>query len=246
MSEAAAGRPAATHEVTPEAAVALLARALYRVGYNDHTFGHISYRQDDGTMLVTPHELGWYELTASDVMRIDQDGSVIEGRWTVTPAITLHVELHRSRDDAVVAVHNHPEFSTVWAALGRIPPAYDQTSVWADVRRTRVFDRYVGDVTERAAARDNVKAIAGADIALLANHGVFVLGTSPRDVYFRCTALEHRARLAWRVEALGGGEPIPETAERALIDLVAGIGGMPHVWEAAVRREIDADPRVVT
>lgn len=232
-------------ELTPEAEVAVLARALYRSGYDDHTFGHISYRQPDDTLLVTPHELGWYELTASDVMRIDREGEVVAGRWTVTPAIMLHIELHRARADAVVGVHNHPVFSTAWATAGRIPPAYDQSSVWAEADRMRLFDAYVGDVTQRPAARANVEAIEDADIALLAHHGVLVLGRSPRDVYFRCTSLERRARMAWHVEALGGSTPIPAGAERSLIDLVNGLGGMPHVWEAAIRREVKLDPEVL-
>src|SRR5205085_7412470 len=95
---------------------------------DDHLAGHISYKQPDGTFLVNPGELTWDEVTAEDVMRIDIDGNILEGRWSVTPAIVLHTELHRTRDDVVVAVHNHPRWGTIWADLHRVPPVYDQTS----------------------------------------------------------------------------------------------------------------------
>ena len=39
--------------LTPQAEVALLARMLHREGYDDHLAGHITYRQPDGTLLVT-------------------------------------------------------------------------------------------------------------------------------------------------------------------------------------------------
>src|ERR1700694_4965500 len=100
-------------ELTPAADGALLARMLHREGYDDHLAGHITYRQPDGTLLVNPFGLTWDEITASDIMRTDMDGNVLEGRWTVTPAITLHTEVHKARHDVGVAVHNHPRWGTI-------------------------------------------------------------------------------------------------------------------------------------
>ena len=85
--------------LSPQAELALLCRTLFREGYDDHLAGHITYRQPDGTLLVNPWGLTWDEVRASDVLRIDTDGNLLEGRWTVTPAIPLHVELHRARPD---------------------------------------------------------------------------------------------------------------------------------------------------
>ena len=77
--------------LSPHAEVALLARTLHREGYDDHLSGHITARQSDGTLLVTPWGLPWDEVRASDIMRIDIDGNVLEGQWTVTPAIPLAI-----------------------------------------------------------------------------------------------------------------------------------------------------------
>src|SRR5919106_5340408 len=101
--------------LTPRQELALLARMLHREGYDDHLAGHITLKLPDDTLLVNPFGLAWDEVTAADVMRIDGDGTVLEGRWTVTPAITLHLELHKVRHDAGVLVHNHPRWGTIWA-----------------------------------------------------------------------------------------------------------------------------------
>src|SRR4051812_21709727 len=128
-------------ELSPQAEVALLARMLHREGYDDHLAGHITSRQPDDTLLVNPFAMTWDEVRASDIMRIDLDGKVLEGPWTVTPAITLHLELHAARPDIAVAVHNHPRWATIWADAQRVPPVYDQSSamVAGDVA---LFDDY--------------------------------------------------------------------------------------------------------
>ncbi|MFZ4519762.1 MAG: class II aldolase/adducin family protein [Microthrixaceae bacterium] len=229
-------------ELSPQAEVALLCRTLFREGYDDHLAGHITYRQPDGTLLVNPWGLTWDEVRASDVLRIDTDGNLLEGRWTVTPAIPLHVELHRARPDVAVAVHNHPRWGTIWADLRRVPPVYDQTSamVPGDPALYADFD---GSVDRVANARACVEALGDARTALLANHGVFVVGADVAQAHHRAVVLEWRCRQAWHVEALGGGVPVdPEVFRRfaAPFDHVS----FPGLWEAMCRRELRHDPSI--
>ena len=57
--------------------------------------------------------------------------------------------------------------------------------------------------------RDVLTAVpeaGGFEIALLGNHGVLVLASTISLAYLRATVIEYRSRLAWRVEALGGGQ----------------------------------------
>ena len=164
--------------LSPQAEVALLARMLYREGYNDHLAGHITYRQPDGTLLATPLVLAWDELRASDIIRMDMDGRVVEGRWIVSPAIALHIELYKMRPEVRVAVHHHPEYTTVWAAAGEKPPIYDQGSAIESDDGVTVYADYEGDVTDPLIARKNVEAMGDAHAALLANHGVLVVADS--------------------------------------------------------------------
>jgi L-fuculose-phosphate aldolase len=236
-------KPLLLPDLTPQGELALLARMLHREGYDDHLAGHITYRQPDGTLLCNPWELTWDEVTASDVIRIDGEGTRLEGKWSVTPAITLHTELHRRRDDVTVALHNHPRWGTIWADLHRVPPVYDQTSA-AVYGEIAIFDEYADDVASRDNARAAVEALGTAKMALLANHGVFVVGDGIKQAHQRAITLEWRCRQAWHVEAVGGAVPMnAAVADRfgSLLDRF----GFPGLFEAMARRELRLDPTVL-
>ena len=230
-------------DLSPREELVLLARTLWREGYDDHLAGHITYRQPDGTFLCNPWYLLWNELRPHHVIRIDLDGNVVEGDWPVPPGIPLHLELHRRRDDVVVAVHNHPRFGTIWADACRTPPVYDQSSALGGGEIV-VVDEYEGPVNDRGAAARAVEAMGDADLALLANHGVFVLAGSIRAAHQRAVALEQRCAHAWQVEALGGGRELPSPAR----DFFRRSNGEGFIgfWEAMVRQELAADPDLLS
>jgi ribulose-5-phosphate 4-epimerase/fuculose-1-phosphate aldolase len=238
---------AATTQYTSSQELALLLRMLHRSGYNDHIAGHVTYRQPDGTLLLNPRELTWDEVRASDILRMSPTGEKLEGRWSVTTAIALHVELHRLRSDVTVAVHHHPEWATVWAALGEIPPIYDQTSAFMPDDIV-FFPTYEGDVTHVGRARRNVEALGSAAAAFLGNHGVFVVADSIVQAQMRCSAIEHRSRLAWRVRAAdrGHAQVMPaEAAATLAYNIERRYGSWEHLFDAMARREIRIDPDVL-
>jgi ribulose-5-phosphate 4-epimerase/fuculose-1-phosphate aldolase len=239
------GRPIAPPlpDLSPAQELALLARCLYSEGFDDHLAGHITYRQEDGTFLVTPFGLTWDELRASDVARMDADGNQIDGTWPINPAITLHVELHKARHDVGLAVHNHCRWSTLWADIGRAPEIYDQTGALYH-GEVAVYGEYWGPVNDARNARAAVEAMGSADIALLANHGVFVLGRDVEQTYLRCASFEWRCRQAWHIAAVGGGRPM--NAEAA-----ANFGeffnhrNFTGMFQAMARRELRRDPTIL-
>jgi ribulose-5-phosphate 4-epimerase/fuculose-1-phosphate aldolase len=222
--------------LTRSAEVVLLARTLWREGYDDHLAGHITYRLEDGTFLTNPWFLLWNEFGPDDVIRIDIDGNVLEGRWPAAPGVKLHLALHRARADVVVAVHNHPHWATVYANLRRIPGCYDQSSALGGGAMV-VVDQYTGGVDDPDNADLAVEAMGDADIALLAGHGVFVLGDSVREVHQRAVALEQRAHRAWFIEHAGGSTVIPASVQDTL-----GRAEFFGFWEAMARRELLDDP----
>jgi ribulose-5-phosphate 4-epimerase/fuculose-1-phosphate aldolase len=230
--------------LTPQAELALLCRTLHREGYADHIAGHVTIKQADGTMLVNPWELAWDEVTASDVLCIDAEGKIIAGKWSVTPAITLHVAIHARRKDVCVIIHNHSRFGTIWANARRVPPVLDQTGSYVDGDLVLV-DEYEGSVDEGAAAESCAAALGNAKWALLANHGVLVVADSVRQAHLRAITLEWRARQAWYLAALGGGVAMPE-AQAAQLGARVDSEGFPFLWEAMARREIRLDPAVLT
>lgn len=231
-------------ELTPHQELALLARMLWREGYDDHLSGHITHRDDDETLLANPFGLPWDEIRASDVMRIDLDARPLEGPWTVTPAITLHTELHKARKDVRWAVHNHPVWGTIWCNVQRVPPVYDQTSAEL-IDEIALHDEFNGPVQEIANAKACVEAMGDKPVALLANHGVFVVAENVAKVYHRASTLEWRCRNAWRTETLGGGVELKPDVARAFGELFDTPVAFPGLWEALVRRELRLDPSVL-
>ncbi len=229
-------------DLTPREELVVLARALWREGYNDHLAGHITVNLGDGTLLCNPWLLTWAELRPSQVLRIDLDGRVVEGDWPVPLGIPLHLELHKLRQDVGWAVHNHPLFGTVWADLGEVPPILDQSSALGG--GTLVAGRRVRGPGQRRRQRP----IGGGE------DGRRLHGAAGRPRRVRAGRLG-----PGRAPAGGGaGAAVPARLVRpggrrrrrssrvpqAFIDLVAQSDGEGFIgfWEAAVRAELAADP----
>ena len=223
----------------------MLARSLWREGYCDHLAGHITYNLGDGTLLCNPWYLTWDELVPSQVIRIDLAGDLVEGDWPVPKGIPLHLALHARRPSVTWALHNHPEFATVWADIGEVPPPLDQSSALGG-GEVALVGEYDGGVNDLGAAASAVERMGDADLALLAGHGVFVLAQSARALYQRACALEQRCKRAWQVRATGVDlrSPLPAwyLERSAKSDGEAFVG----FWEAAIRQELRRQPDLLT
>jgi ribulose-5-phosphate 4-epimerase/fuculose-1-phosphate aldolase len=231
-------------DVTPKQELALLARVLHAEGYDDHLAGHITYKQGDGTFLVNPAGLAWDELCASDVSRIDAKGNQLDGPWEISPAVQLHIVLHEHRDNAGVVVHNHPRWGTIWAGCHRIPPIYDQTSAMY-AAPIAMDERYEGPVADTANATEVVRALGDADVALMVNHGVLVIGRDIGQAYTRASALEWRCRNAWHIEALGSGVPMRGEVVQLVGQMMDAGNAYEMYFAVMARRQIRRDPHVL-
>jgi ribulose-5-phosphate 4-epimerase/fuculose-1-phosphate aldolase len=229
-------------DLTPQQEIAILARTLWREGYDDHLAGHITMRRPDGLLWCNPWLLTWEEFRPSDVIVIDLDGNLVEGDWPVPLGIPIHLALHKHRHDVGVAVHSHPRYGTVWADSARLPGMFDQSSALGG--GTLVFvDEYEGAVNDVGIADRAVRAMGAADMAILANHGVFVTGVNVRAAHQRAVALEQRCRNAWHVEALWGGKELANDVQEKM--LRSDGTGFLGFWEAAARAELRRDPSLL-
>jgi L-ribulose-5-phosphate 4-epimerase len=232
-------------DLSPAEELVVLARSLWKEGYSDHLAGHITVNLGDGTLLCNPWLLTWAELRPSQVIRIDLEGRVVEGDWPVPLGIPLHLELHKLRPGVKWAVHNHPLYGTIWADMGEIPPVLDQSSSLGGGALALV-NEYSGPVNDPASARLAVEQMGDATAALLAGHGVFVLGGSARAVHQRAVALEQRCHHAWCV--LATGRKSISLLPQGFLEFMAGTDGEGFIgfWEAAVRAELRADPELLS
>jgi ribulose-5-phosphate 4-epimerase/fuculose-1-phosphate aldolase len=233
-------------ELSNEQALAVAFRHLAGIGFAENMAGHITWQLDGRTdMLVNPWGLWWAELTASDICVVDADARVVRGRWDVTPAIHIHTELHRVRDDARVVIHNHPYYVCVLAALGRLPELLHQTgALFLD--DLFLVEEYDGEVDSPSHAAELAAHIGGANLTILANHGVIATGRKLAEAVYRAASIERVCKLAYDV-LLAGREPVTMTwsdmagMQKSLVERAADV-----YWAGAARMTIKADPDVLS
>lgn len=236
------GRKPLLPALSNKAQVALMCRMLFREGWNEHIAGHITYRLDNGNILTNPWELAWDELTASDILMLDDSGAIIEGEWNTTPALGLHLHLHRLRPEVNVVIHNHARWSGIWANMHKVPPVYDQAGAYVD-GPLPLYNEYAGTLEDGDASLAAATALGDAKWALLANHGALVVGRDLRQAHLRAITLEWRSMRAYEMEQLGGGVPLSDEQVAAIA--LPDANGFPFLWEAMARRELREDPTVL-
>lgn len=190
-------------DLTDEQKLACAFRILARTGFAENISGHITWqRPGQDHMLVNPWGLWWREVAASDVCEVDTEGNLVAGRWDVTPAIHIHTELHRRREDARVVVHNHPYHVCVLAAIGALPDIVHQSgsAFYGDLA---VVTEYSGEIDSPELGRELAQQVGSASVVVLANHGVIVTGPTIEEATFRAATIDRVCQLAYDVMVLG-------------------------------------------
>ena len=230
---------------TDEQTLAIAFRLLAREGFSENMAGHITWqRAGDTDMLVNPWGLWWDELSASDICVVDEDAKVLRGQWDVTPAVHIHTELHRLRQDARVVIHNHPYHVCVLAALGVLPELVHQTgSMYLD---DMVFvEEYAGEIDTPLLAQELAEKIGGAKVAVLASHGVIVTGADPIEATYRAASFERVCKLAYDVLVTGRTPlELPRSAmvgmKESLLERAAEV-----YWGGATRKLLRTEAEVL-
>lgn len=233
-------------DLTDEQKLACAFRHLAAVGFAENISGHITWqRPGHDTMLVNPWGLWWREVRASDVCEVDAGGTVVAGKWDVTPAIHIHTELHRRRPDARVVVHNHPYHVCVLAALGVLPEIVHQSgsAFYGDLA---LVNEYAGEVDSAELGAALAEQIGEASVVVLASHGVIVTGPTIEEATFRAATIDRVCRLAYDVMALGRA-PLP-IAPAAMLGIKQSIleRGSDVYFAGAVRMLVQQEPDVLT
>ena len=144
-------------------------------------------------------------------------------------------------------MHSHPLYGVVWSDLGEIPPILDQSSALGGGGELVLVDEFEGTVNDANSAASAVEKMGDGDLALLAGHGVFVLGSTVRAVHQRAVALEQRCQRAWHVrvaERQPSRSPLPDSFLEFMGQTDGN--GFHGFWEAAVRKELREDPSLLS
>jgi ribulose-5-phosphate 4-epimerase/fuculose-1-phosphate aldolase len=236
--------PGIGHELTEQQELACALRVLAREGWRENLSGHITVATADGGMWCNPWGLWWEEVRASDILRLDAEGRIVEGEWDVTPAVFLHTELHRARADARVIVHNHPYYATLLSTIGELPRMVHQNSCIFDGELAFV-DEYggVGDASEGQWLAEQVGDASG---ILLAHHGAIVTAPTIPAACYKATTFERMCRLTFDALVVGHKPmEVPGDARRTLQAALRQNTPQAY-WDGAVRQLLRSEPEVLT
>jgi ribulose-5-phosphate 4-epimerase/fuculose-1-phosphate aldolase len=235
--------PGIGRELTVRQELACALRILAREGWRENLSGHITVATDDGGMWCNPWGMWWEEVRASDVLRLDADGNVVEGKWDVTPAVFLHTELHRARPDAAAIVHNHPFHATLLAVMRQLPRLVHQNSCIFDGELAFV-DEYEG-LDDADGGKWLASEVGKASGVLLAHHGAIVTGPTVAEMCYKAATFERMCRFTY--DALAAGhEPLEvPVGKRGELKQMLRQNTPRAYWDGAVRLLLKDEPEVL-
>src|SRR5712675_1074673 len=97
-------------------------RLFARYGFDEGVAGHITARDPEKTdhFWVNPFGMYFGHIRASDLLLVNHDGDVVEGKHPVNAAaFAIHSQVHAARPDVVAAAHAHSMYGKSWSSLGR-------------------------------------------------------------------------------------------------------------------------------
>jgi ribulose-5-phosphate 4-epimerase/fuculose-1-phosphate aldolase len=221
MNDSTLDIPSLEDKVSPEEwAVRVDLAAAYRLvawfGWEDLVYTHITARVP-GTkdhFLINPYGLFFDEITASSLVKIDQEGNKLEDSpFPVNPAgFVIHSAIHGARHDAKCVLHTHTVNGVAVSTqrAGLLPISQHSMSVIASLGYHDFEGPALNDDEKPRLVND-----LGENIHLiLRNHGLLTVGETVADAFVAMYYLE--TSCAIQVRAQAGGELIPVGKE--LID----------------------------
>ena len=220
--------------------LALALRAAAHHGLAEGVCNHFSIELPDGSgrFLLNPRGLLWQEVRGDDIVLVDAQGQKLAGRHPVEPtAMFIHAAVHRIGRKACV-LHTHMPYAT--ALTLTTDRALDTTLSQNAMRfhgRIAVDPHYNGLALGDAEGERIAAAMAGRDVAFLANHGVIVCGDridyAYDDLYYLERACLHQ------VLAQSTGRPlvpVPEDVARRVGEQALGERLQSELFFQALRR----------
>ncbi|MEL7566317.1 MAG: class II aldolase/adducin family protein [Dehalobacterium sp.] len=166
------------------------------------TWGNISCRIPKiSQFYITPSGMPYYELKTSDLVTMNCEGEIIEGKRKPSSEALLHQEIYKARSDIGAVIHTHSNFACSFAvAQERIPPVLEEAA------------QLIGGPVEVAKyampgslqlAQNAVKAMENRNAVILANHGVVGVGRSLNEALTVVILVEKLAQVFIAAKMLG-------------------------------------------
>ncbi|HMA93203.1 MAG TPA: L-ribulose-5-phosphate 4-epimerase [Polyangiaceae bacterium] len=183
-----------------------------RRGLAIYTFGNVSaFDEGRAVLAIKPSGVAYEVLTAADLVVLDLDGKVVEGKLRPSSDTKTHIVLYRAFPGIRGIVHTHSTYATAWAQA-RLPiPLYGTThadhladdvpctSLMSEEATARDYEAETGrQIVDCFAARNPAET----PMVLVAGHGPFTWGTTADKAVYNAVVLEELAKLAYITQAV--------------------------------------------
>jgi ribulose-5-phosphate 4-epimerase/fuculose-1-phosphate aldolase len=222
--------------------------ALYRLvahhRWTDFIYTHLSARLPgpEHHFLINKYGVNFHEMRASDLVKIDVHGNVVEegdtsSRRVNAAGFTIHSAVHMARPDLMCVVHTHTAAGIAVSAQkdGLLPISQHALKFYNRL----AYHDYEGIALDLDERDRLVRDLGQHKAMILRNHGLLVGGTSIAEAFLMIYMLERAC--AAQVAALSGGREIvlaPADVSQHTSDQFRAQENDEHyamVWDAALR-----------
>ncbi len=235
------------HPARSEAEVRIDLAAAFRLaalaGWDDTVYTHLSATVpgEPGVYLINAFGLGFDEITASSLVKVDVQGRVVDGsaRAVNPTGFVIHGAVHAARPELECVIHLHAPWGV---ALSMLPEGLLPLSQWAMRFHGRLGHHAYEGLALGAAEQTRLVANLGSlDGLILENHGTLTVGHSVAEAFMLMHLLERAAQAQLRAMAAIGGcvqavrEDLAEQTHRQWVGDGSARDGDVE-WPALLRR----------
>jgi ribulose-5-phosphate 4-epimerase/fuculose-1-phosphate aldolase len=242
-SPSAASRGITTEEWRIRCGLAALYRLVAHFRMTDLIYTHLSARLPgaDHHFLINKYGVLFHEMRASDLVKIDLHGNVLEEEPASRPVnaagFTIHSAVHMARADATCVIHTHTAAGIAVSAQkhGLLPISQHALRFYGKL----AYHGYEGIALDLDERERLVNDLGPHQAMILRNHGLLVCGRTIPEAFYLIYMLE-RACQAQLAAMTGGAElilPPDEVCERtaAQYDRLDALEHYKMVWQASLR-----------
>lgn len=201
--------------------------ALPASGLVVFTWGNVSgFDPESGLVAIKPSGVAYEDLQVEDMVLVNLDGEVVEGRLKPSSDTMTHVELYKKFKDIRGIVHTHSSWATSFAQAGMAIKPLGTTHgdyFYGDVPCTRLMAMdEVQDHYELNTGKVIIETFQGINenhvpAVLVNEHGPFTWGSSPEEAVYHAVVLEEVAKMAYQTLTLKNLEDI-KPMQQLLLD----------------------------
>lgn len=190
-----------------------------------YTWGNVSgIDREKGLIVIKPSGVDYDKLKAEDMVVVDLEGNVVEGKLKPSSDTPTHVVLYNAFKEIGGVVHTHSEWATSFAQAGLSIPAFGTTHAdyfYGEIPCTRPmtaeeingqYEKETGNVIVETFKDIDPLFVSG---VVVNEHGPFSWGTSPKDAVYHAVVMEQVAKMAFNTINLKGNR---ETMDKVLLD----------------------------